>query len=144
MHDPETHLIPLVLKAARDDQAVTIFGTDYPTSDGTGVRDYVHVVDLASAHVLALARVETGLRVYNVGTGTGYSVQQVVETTERVTGKPLTIDKRPRRPGDQVATVASSDRIRAELGWKPRFADLHSIIASAWDWYRDHPHGYAG
>ncbi|PWT71186.1 MAG: UDP-glucose 4-epimerase GalE [Chloroflexi bacterium] len=144
MHDPETHLIPLVLKAAQDDQAVTIFGTDYPTNDGTAVRDYVHVMDLASAHLLALARVEAGLRIYNVGTGTGYSVQQVVETTERVTGKPLAIDKRPRRPGDQVATVASSDRIRAELGWKPRFGDLHSIIASAWDWFRDHPHGYAG
>jgi len=144
MHDPETHLIPLVLKAAQDDQAVTIFGTDYPTGDGTAVRDYVHVMDLASAHLLALARVEAGLRIYNVGTGTGYSVQQVVETTERVTGKPLAIDKRPRRPGDQVATVASSDRIRAELGWKPRFGDLHSIIASAWDWFRDHPHGYAG
>jgi UDP-glucose 4-epimerase len=142
MHDPETHLIPQVLKAAKDDQAVTIFGTDYPTSDGTAVRDYVHVVDLASAHLLALAPVEAGLRIYNVGTGTGYSVQQVVKTTERVTGKPLAIEKRPRRPGDQVATVASSDRIRAELGWKPRFADLHSIIASAWDWYRDHPHGY--
>jgi UDP-glucose 4-epimerase len=144
LHEPETHLIPLVLKAAKEDQAVTIFGTDYPTSDGTTIRDYVHVVDLAGAHLLALARVEAGLRVYNVGTGTGYSVQQVVETTERVTGKPLAVDKRPRRPGDQVATVASSDRIRAELGWKPRFADLHAIIESAWDWYQDHPHGYAG
>jgi UDP-glucose 4-epimerase len=144
MHEPETHLIPLVLKAAKEDQPVTIFGTDYPTSDGTTIRDYVHVADLASAHMLALARVETGLRVYNVGTGTGYSVQQVVETTERVTGKPLAIDKLPRRPGDQVATVASSDRIRAELGWKPRFADLHAIIESAWNWYQDHPHGYAG
>jgi UDP-glucose 4-epimerase len=144
MHEPETHLIPLVLKAAKDDQAVTIFGTDYPTSDGTTIRDYVHVVDLASAHLLALARVEAGLRVYNVGTGTGYSVQQVVETTERVTGKPLAIERRPRRPGDQVATVASSDRIRAELGWKPRFADLRAIIESAWNWYQDHPHGYAG
>jgi UDP-glucose 4-epimerase len=145
MHEPETHLIPLVLKAAKEGQAVTIFGTDYPTSDGTTIRDYVHVVDLASAHLVALARVEAGLlRVYNVGNGTGYSVQQVVETTERVTGKPLAIDKRPRRLGDQVATVASSDRIRAELGWRPRFADLHAIIASAWNWYQDHPHGYTG
>jgi UDP-glucose 4-epimerase len=143
MHEPETHLIPLVLKAAKEGQAVTIFGTDYPTSDGTTIRDYVHVVDLASAHLLALARVEAGLRAYNIGTGTGYSVQQVVETTERVTGKPLAIDRRPRRPGDQVATVASSDRIRAELGWKPHFSDLHAIIESAWNWYQDHPHGYA-
>jgi UDP-glucose 4-epimerase len=144
MHEPETHLIPLVLKAARENRAVKIFGTDYPTSDGTTVRDYVHVVDLASAHLLALTRVGAGFRVYNVGTGTGYSVRQVIETTERVTGKPLAIDKHPRRLGDQVATVAGSDRIRAELGWRPRFADLDAIIKSAWEWYQDHPHGYAG
>ncbi len=143
MHEPETHLIPQVLKAARENQPVTIYGADYPTVDGTAVRDYIHVVDLAGAHLLALARVDPGLRIYNVGNGNGYSVQQVVEAARKVTGRPLPLDKRPRRPGDQVATVASSDRIRSELGWKPSFPDLDTIVASAWNWYQGHPHGYA-
>ncbi|MGO8948412.1 MAG: UDP-glucose 4-epimerase GalE [Ktedonobacterales bacterium] len=142
MHEPETHLIPLVLRAAKENQPITIFGTDYPTADGTTIRDYVHVVDLAGAHLLALALVDPGLHVYNVGNGNGYSVKQVVEATRRVTGMSLPVDKQPRRPGDQVATVASSGRIRTELGWKPRFADLDIIIESAWNWYQDHPHGY--
>jgi UDP-glucose 4-epimerase len=142
MHVPETHLIPLVLKAAREDRPFSIFGTDYPTVDGTTVRDFIHVVDLAEAHLLALGTSEPGLHVYNVGTGNGYSVRQVVETARAVTGMPLPIDEQPRRPGDQVATVAGSDRIQRELGWQPRFADLHEIIASAWKWYQSHTHGY--
>jgi UDP-glucose 4-epimerase len=141
-HEPETHLIPLVLKAAREDRPFTIFGTDYPTVDGTTIRDYIHVVDLAEAHLMALGSSEPGLRVYNVGNGNGYSVRQVVETTRAVTGMSLPVNEQPRRAGDQVATVASSERIRAELGWRPRFADLHEIIASAWKWYQSHPHGY--
>lgn len=141
-HEPETHLIPQVLKAAREDCPITIYGTDYPTVDGTAVRDYIHVVDLAGAHLLALAQREPGLRIYNVGNGNGYSNQQVVEATRRVTGRALPINKQPRRPGDQVATVASSERIRVELGWTPRFPDLDTIVASAWNWYRNHPQGY--
>ena len=143
MHEPETHLIPLVLQAAAEDRPVTIFGTDYPTPDGTTIRDYIHVADLAQAHLLALGRTEPGMRVYNVGNGNGYSVRQVVETARAVTGRALPVDEQPRRPGDQVATVASSERIRAELGWQPRFPDLHAIIESAWNWRQRHPHGYA-
>jgi len=142
MHDPETHLIPLVLRAAEQNQPVTIFGTDYETPDGTAVRDYIHVVDLAQAHILALGRADAGFRVYNVGNGNGYSVREVVQTTRVVTGKPLPVDEQPRRPGDQVATVASSERIRRELGWSPRYPDLHTIIESAWKWRQTHPRGY--
>jgi UDP-glucose 4-epimerase len=142
MHEPETHLIPLVLKAAREGRPFIIFGTDYPTADGTTIRDFIHVVDLAEAHLLALGINEPGLHVYNVGTGNGYSVRQVVETTRAVTGMSLLVDEQPRRLGDQVATVAGSERIRRELGWQPHFADLHDIIASAWKWYQSHPHGY--
>jgi len=142
MHEPETHLIPLVLKAAREDRPFSIFGTDYPTPDGTTIRDFVHVVDLAEAHRLALGSNEPGLRVYNVGNGNGYSVRQVVETTRAVTGMSLPVDEQPRRSGDQVATVAGSDRIRRELGWQPRYGDLQEIIASAWKWYQSHSHGY--
>lgn len=143
VHDPETHLIPLVLKAAAQDTPVKIFGTDYPTRDGTTVRDYVHVVDLAQAHLLALGRTETGLRIYNVGNGNGYSVREVVEATRAVTGKPLPVEELPRREGDQVATVAGSERIRRELGWAPRYADLRAILESAWQWRQRHPGGYA-
>lgn len=143
-HDPETHLIPLVLKAAANGQLVTLFGTDYPTVDGTAVRDYVHVIDLAQAHILAMGRQDPGLRIYNVGNGNGYSNRQVVEVARAVTGMPLPIEEEPRRSGDQVATVASSERIRRELGWQPRYPDLHAIIDSAWKWRQAHPHGYEG
>ncbi len=142
IHEPETHLIPLVLKAAAEGQPITLYGTDYPTADGTTVRDYVHVIDLAQAHVLALGRQEPGLRIYNVGNGNGYSVRQVIDVAREVTGAPLHVDEKPRRPGDQVATVASSERIRREAGWQPRYADLHTIIESAWKWRQAHPHGY--
>jgi UDP-glucose 4-epimerase len=141
-HQPETHLIPLVLEAAQQGRPVDIFGTDYPTPDGTCIRDYIHVVDLAQAHILALTRAEPGLRIYNLGNGQGYSVRQVVESARRVTGLALPVREGPRRPGDQVVTVASSQRIRAELGWQPRYPDLDSIIASAWRWKQQHPHGY--
>lgn len=141
-HEPETHLIPLVLRAAAQGQPVTVYGTDYPTPDGTGVRDYIHVVDLAQAHLAALQREEAGLRIYNVGTGEGHSVRQVIEAAREVTGLPIAVRELPRREGDQAATVASPDRIRRELGWKPAHADLQDIVGSAWRWRQRHPHGY--
>ena len=141
-HQPETHLIPLVLDAAERNAPFSLFGTDYPTPDGTTIRDYVHVSDLARAHLLALVRDEPGWRVYNVGAGTGYSVRQVVAAAQEVTGIAFPIREEPRRPGDQMASVASIERITAELGWQPRQSDLRAIIASAWAWRRSHPHGY--
>lgn len=141
-HDPETHLIPLVLRAAQQGTSIKVYGTDYPTVDGTAVRDFVHVLDLAQAHLLALHREEPGLRVYNLGSGNGYSVRQVIETAREVTGKPLPTEELPRRPGDQIATVASSQRIRSELGWNPRHEALGDILGSAWRWLERHPQGY--
>jgi UDP-glucose 4-epimerase len=139
-HDPETHLVPLVLAAARGErEAVAIFGDDYPTADGTCVRDYIHVSDLARAHVLALradALAGTG-RIYNLGCGSGYSVRQVVATAESVTGRPVPVRVAARRHGDPAVLVASSDRIRAELGWEPR-KDLRAIIDDAWRWLERH------
>lgn len=142
-HEPETHLIPLVLRAAERGEPVTIYGTDYPTVDGTGVRDYVHVLDLASAHLVALDRTEPGVAFYNVGSGVGYSVRQVIEMAREVTGRDLTVIERPRRPGDQPATVATSERITRELGWQPRHSDLRTLIETAWAWRQAHPNGYA-
>ncbi len=141
-HRPEAHLIPLVLAAALENRPVDIFGTDYPTPDGTCIRDYIHVIDLAQAHIQALTRSEPGLRIYNLGNGQGYSVRQVVESARRITGLPLPTRKGPRRPGDQAITIASSQRIRRELGWQPRYPDLDTIIESAWRWKQRHPHGY--
>lgn len=141
-HDPETHLIPLVLQAAAGQRPhVTIFGDDYPTKDGTCVRDYVHVADLAEAHVLALALLARGggPAIYNLGCGgRGYSVREVVEVAARVTGRPVPVEVGPRRPGDPAVLVAASDRIRRDLGWRPRFEDLEEIVASAWRWLRAH------
>jgi UDP-glucose 4-epimerase len=131
-----------VLLAAENGSPVSIFGTDYPTPDGTTVRDYIHVVDLAQAHLLALGRDEPGLRIYNVGNGDGYSVRQVIDVAREVTGRPLEVIERPRRAGDQVATVASAERLRRELGWQPRQADLRSIVGSAWSWRQRHRQGY--
>jgi UDP-glucose 4-epimerase len=143
-HDPETHLIPIVLQVALGQRdRVTIHGDDYPTPDGTCVRDYIHVVDLADAHVRALHALDQGSRTYNLGNGQGYSVREVIETAREVTGHPIPSVVGPRRPGDPAVLVASSDRIRAELGWTPRYPDLRSIIRSAWDWHRAHPQGYA-
>ena len=142
-HTPETHLIPLVLQVALGQRDhITIFGSDYPTPDGTCVRDYVHVADLAEAHVLALAALADGSRTYNLGNGRGFSVREVVEAARAVTGHPIPTVDGDRRPGDPAELVAASDRIREELGWTPRFPDLADIVASAWDWHRTHPTGY--
>jgi UDP-glucose 4-epimerase len=143
-HQPETHLIPLVLQVAlgQRDHA-SIFGTDYPTPDGTCIRDYIHIVDLAQAHVLALdALASRETMTYNLGNGAGYSVRQVIEVARRVTGHLIPAVEAPRRPGDAPRLVASSEAIRRDLGWMPRFPDLHQIVASAWEWQRAHPNGY--
>ncbi len=141
-HRPESHLIPIVLRAAQTGAELHINGTDYPTKDGTCVRDYVHVLDLAQAHLLALGQQTPGLSVYNVGNGEGFSVREVMTTTEQVTGIKLNIVEGPRRAGDQIATVASATKIRRELGWTPQHAGLATIIGSAWQWRQAHPQGY--
>ena len=143
-HNPEAHLIPLVLKVALGQrERISIFGGDYPTPDGTCVRDYIHVCDLAQAHILALAALEQGSRTYNLGNGRGFSVKQVIETAREITGHPIPVEIVPRRAGDSAVLVASSEKIRAELGWTPRFPALTDIIVSAWRWHHAHPHGYA-
>ncbi len=142
-HDPETHLIPIVLQVALGQrERVTIFGEDYPTPDGTCVRDYIHVIDLAEAHILALEALDRGSCVYNLGNGTGFSVKQIIETAREVTGHPIPADVGPRRAGDPAELVAGSERIRRELGWKPQYPDVRSIIETAWQWHSRHPHGY--
>ena len=143
-HHPETHLIPLVLKAAAENSAVKIFGTDYPTRDGTAVRDYIHVEDLGRAHLLALEAAKPGKhRVYNLGNGAGFSVREVVEAARSVTGREIEAVEWPRRAGDPAALLASSDKIRADLGWKPDKPELEAMISDAWTWMQDHPDGYA-
>ena len=144
VHDPETHLVPNVLRAAQTDEPVPVFGTDYATHDGTAVRDYIHVEDLAEAHVLALEGLEErgGASVFNLGNGAGFSVLQVIEAARRVTGKPIPIRKAPRRPGDPETLVASADRARRELGWTPRCPDLEKILETAWRFARAHSRGY--
>ena len=144
-HQPETHLIPLVLQVALGQRPhAMIHGTDYPTLDGTCIRDYVHLSDLVAAHLLALDALEQRDRlVYNLGNGAGYSVRQVIETARRVTGHPIPAVEGPRRPGDAPRLVASSAGIRRELGWKPEHPTLEEIVASAWEWHRSHPQGYA-
>jgi len=143
-HEPETHLVPLVLRAALGRGPLRLFGTDYPTPDGTCVRDFVHVRDLAAAHVLALRALEGGLQreAFNLGNGAGFSVREVIATAERVTGRTVPVVEEPRRPGDPAVLVADASRARAELGWQPRFPGLEEIVASAWEWHRAHPHGY--
>lgn len=145
-HDPETHLIPLVLDVAAGKRpAVAIFGDGYPTADGTCIRDYVHVSDLARAHVLALRSIgERPSRAYNLGSGGGYSVRQVIATAELVTGKRIPAQVAPPRAGDPAVLVASSDAIRADLGWQPTRQDLETIIGDAWKWRAGHPDGYSG
>ncbi len=145
-HSPETHLIPLVLQVALHQRAsISIFGDDYPTPDGTCVRDYIHVCDLADAHVLAAGAVEAGLaKVFNLGNGEGFSVRQVIETCRAVTGHEIPAQPAPRRPGDPATLIASSDRAIEQLGWQPKFADLHTIVAHAWNWHQQHPAGYDG
>jgi len=142
-HHPETHLIPLLLQVAlgKREQAV-IFGDDYPTRDGTCVRDYIHVSDLAAAHILALRALDRGSRAYNLGNGRGFTVKEVIEVARQVTGHPIPALVGPRRPGDPTELVASSERIQRELGWRPRFPGLRDIVSSAWEWHRQHPDGY--
>ena len=137
-HEPESHLIPLILDVALGRRAnIKIFGQDYPTKDGTCVRDYIHVQDLAEAHLLALASLAEKSRViYNIGNGQGFTVREVIESVQRVTGRPITVEEHPRRPGDPAVLVASSEKIKAELGWSPKFAELDKIIASAWAWHQ--------
>ena len=139
-HDPETHLIPLALQAARDGSApLSIFGTDYPTPDGTCVRDYIHVTDLAAAHVAAMAAWRPGTyAAYNLGSGTGHSIREVLHAVHRVTGKPVPATDRPRRPGDAPVLVADASRAREALGWTPRHSQLDNIIATAWAWMTRH------
>jgi UDP-glucose 4-epimerase len=139
-HDPETHLIPLVLRAAADPaRAVTVFGDDYPTRDGTCVRDYIHVTDLARAHVLALEALAAGRvdsEAFNLGCGGGFTVREVIDAARRVTGRPIAVEVAGRRPGDPAVLVATSARIRAVLGWTPEYEDLDAIVGSAWSWMR--------
>ncbi len=143
-HDPETHLIPIVLQVALGQrEKLTIFGGDYPTRDGTCVRDYVHVVDLAQAHILALEGIgRLGSRKYNLGNGSGFSNLEVVETARRITGQPIPYEIGPRRSGDPATLIASAAKIREELGWEPQYPRLEQIIGSAWEWHSTHPHGY--
>jgi UDP-glucose 4-epimerase len=143
-HQPESHLIPLVLKVALNQRAtVSIYGTDYPTPDGTCIRDYIHIADLVSAHLLALEALnESDRLVYNLGNGSGYSVWQVVETARQVTGHPIPVLEAPRRPGDAPRLVASSEKIRRQLGWTAKHPDLTDIVSSSWDWHSTHPRGY--
>jgi UDP-glucose 4-epimerase len=157
-HRPETHLIPRILQVAlgRAEHA-NVFGTDYPTADGTCVRDYIHVSDLARAHLLALEALvdstplgdsaslgDSAPLVYNLGNGQGFSVREVIEVARKVTGHPIPVIEGPRRAGDPAVLIASSEKIRRELGWQPKFGDLESIVDSAWQWHRSHPDGYSG
>ncbi len=145
-HDPETHIIPLILWVAlgkRD--KFTIFGNDYLTPDGTCVRDYIHVLDLAQAHILALRALQAGgpSRKYNLGNGQGYSIMEVLEVARQITGHPIPAEIGPRRPGDPATLIASSETIKRELGWQPQHSDLEKIVGDAWRWFQQHPRGYA-
>jgi len=143
-HEPETHVIPVALQTQlgkRD--RFKVFGTDYSTPDGTAIRDYVHVVDLVDAHLLALDQLDHTLGAFNLGTRDGFSVKQIVDAVERVTGKPLPVDFAPRREGDPPSLIADSTRARTVLGWQPKQSTLDQMIGSAWDWMQRHPNGYA-
>ena len=144
-HSPETHLIPIILDVALGNrEKIMMFGDDYNTKDGTCVRDYIHVTDLARAHLLALKRLMNGgeSTAYNLGNGTGFTVKEVVEVARKVTGHPIPAEVAPRRAGDPATLIASSDRAVNELGWKPEFNSLETIISTAWKWHQAHPHGY--
>jgi len=145
-HRPESHIVPRLLRGVLEGgQEVPIFGTDWPTPDGTCVRDYVHIVDLAQAHVLAMDAMRSGdakAEAFNLGNGEGFSVLQVIDTVGKVTGQRPPSRDAPRRAGDPATLVASSDRIRAQLGWKPEFPTLEKIVSTAWEWHRTHPDGY--
>jgi UDP-glucose 4-epimerase len=144
-HNPETHLIPIILQvAAGKRDKLQIFGDDYPTKDGTNVRDYVHVVDLADAHILALKYLAAGndSNAFNLGSATGFSNLEILEAARRATGKAIPAEMAPRRPGDPSTLIAASDKARDILGWKPQFDDVEKIIATAWNWHEEHPEGY--
>jgi len=141
-HDPETHIIPNVLAVALGKKdKVSVFGDDYPTPDGTCIRDYIHIMDLAQAHILALTCDHVGA--LNLGTGDGMSVKQVIETARKVTGHPIPIHMSARRPGDPERLVAGADKAKSILGWKPKYGDLQTIIQHAWNWHKAHPNGYS-
>jgi UDP-glucose 4-epimerase len=144
-HSPETHLIPLVLQAASGKlPRVEVYGSDYPTRDGTCVRDYIHVIDLARAHILALTKSAERSAIYNLGCGgDGYTVNEVIDTARQVTEREISVKVGPRRSGDPAVLIASSERIKRELGWQPLLQDLHEIIRSAWEWSKRHSNGYA-
>lgn len=138
-HDPETHLIPLILQVATGArESISIFGTDYDTPDGTGIRDYIHVLDLAQAHDLALQRLKSGAEsgFYNLGNGLGFSVREVISTCEKVTGKPIKVVESPRRAGDPPRLIASATKAKSDLGWNPQFPDIEEIVQTAWNWER--------
>lgn len=144
-HDPETHLIPLILQVPNGQRAkISIFGDDYPSKDGTCVRDYIHVCDLAQAHVLALDYLMRGGEsdVFNLGNGVGFTVKEVIDVARKVTGHEIPAEVCPRRAGDPAQLVASSEKAKTVLGWKPQYADLETIVASAWNWHKSHPHGF--
>lgn len=145
-HNPESHLLPLVLQtAAGQRQQITIFGDDYPTADGTCIRDYIHVCDLAHAHILALEYLKRGgaNAVFNLGNGVGFSVRQIIEAARQVTGQPIPAEIAAKRPGDPAQLVASAEKARQILGWQPKYTELADIIDTAWQWHRSHPNGYA-
>ncbi len=140
-HRPESHLIPNVLKVPLGQAPhCEVFGTDYPTPDGTCIRDYIHVVDLAEAHILAMAPGRQGF--YNLGNGDGYSVRQVIQTCEKIAGRSIPVVEKSRRPGDPPRLVAAAEKARTELGWTPKYPKLEDIVVTAWEWHRRHPHGY--
>jgi UDP-glucose 4-epimerase len=143
-HTPEYHLIPIILQVALGQRdKLTIFGGDYPTPDGTCIRDYIHVIDLAEAHILALEALADGQsRKYNLGNGKGYSIMEVLQTARDITGHPIPAEVGARRPGDPATLIADSTRIMQELGWHPEFGSLHQIIETAWNWHKAHPTGY--
>jgi UDP-glucose 4-epimerase len=143
-HTPETHIIPIAIDVARGRrESLNLYGTDYPTPDGTCVRDYIHVADLADAHIRALENMDAfGTEMFNLGTGTGFSVREVIHAVEEVTGKELAIVESPRRPGDPPVLVASPEKAAAVLGWKAQHTDLVEIVSSAWDWFLANPNGY--
>ena len=143
-HQPESHLSPRVLQIALGQaESATIFGTDYPTPDGTCIRDYIHIADLASAHILALGALESRDKmIYNIGSGNGFSVREVIETARQVTGHAIPVVEEPRRPGDSARLVASPKKIMDELGWKPQHTNMQEILSSAWEWHKSHPNGY--
>lgn len=143
-HDPETHLIPVVLQAAMGKRdKVTVFGTDYPTPDGTCIRDYIHVEDLCAAHLVAMEALQPGdARFYNLGIGRGYSVKEVLDSAQRVTGREIPVEYGVRRPGDPAVLFADAQKLRRELGWSPRYTEIDPIVATAWNWMKNHPEGY--